>query len=126
MLRTREQNRASGAYARVEAVAPHKREDYGRLAHKLPILIRQAGLAQALAFVMAKQKDGGLLSDLAASLKEAGLLNEADANALTRATREADLLTYQLLTSETLALLVWYKRYAQSVLGVASGEDDQA
>jgi CRISPR-associated protein Cmr5 len=37
--------------------------------------------------------------------------------------RKAQLGEYMRLTQHTLAALLWFKRYAQSVLGVQQGED---
>lgn len=94
---------------------------YGSLAHKLPVLIRQAGLAQALAFVDARGRDTqkDLLTHLSLTVKksEDGLLTRS---------REANLGEYVQLTRETLAALTWYKRFAQSVLEVEAGEDASA
>lgn len=116
---TREQKRAKSAF---ERVSKHKerpqdwRDQYGGMAHKLPVLVRQAGLAQALAFVESRGKDAhrALLEDLAQSLE----LSKAD---LLRQSREAKLGEYLRLTREALAVAQWYKRFAQSVLDVEAG-----
>jgi CRISPR-associated protein Cmr5 len=115
-MQTREQHFAARVY---KTVAAHKgqyndadRNKYGSMAHKLPVLIRSAGLAQALEFVATRpdaQKD--IYTDLEQVL---GLSD------LRERSREAELAEYMWLTQETLAALLWFKRYAESVLGVTA------
>lgn len=128
-IRTREQQRAHSAYTQVSAIsseAEPRRKAYGRMAHKLPVLIRQAGLAQALSFVEAKGTNGAnrIVDHLAGYLKEGKLLSDAGRNTLLSRSREADIAEYMLLTREIQAALLWHKRYAQSVLNVVQGEDE--
>jgi len=100
------------------------RKKYGAMAHKLPVLIRTAGLAQALGFLDAKSKKESeamnkrLLDDLASTLSKSStqLLSHS------RGDNNQSLGDYLRLTQETLAALLWYKRFAQSVLGVEQGE----
>lgn len=91
---------------------------YGSMAHKLPVLVRQAGLAQALAFVEARGQatQVDLLAHLSLTVdgREDGLLIRS---------REAELNEYIQLTRQALAALTWYKRFAQSVLEVEAGDD---
>ena len=91
-----------------------KINQYGGMAHKLPVLIRQAGLVQALAYVSARGKSGAkqLLEDLAR------VLGYDSSSQLLDASREAELLEYMHLTRKATVALTWYKRFAQSVLGV--------
>lgn len=94
------------------------RDAYGSMAFKLPVLIRSAGLAQALAFVEARGRaeHNDLLDHLAKAV-----LNDPSANGELLATRSRDaddLGEYVYLTHEVMAALVWYKRFAQSVLDV--------
>lgn len=120
---TRDQYYATTVYAQVEGVARENadfRKKYGGLAHKLPVLIRTAGLAQALAFVAARGENAGkhLLQHLAEALrfeKQDKLLEEV---------RTADLNEYIYLTQQALAALLWYKRFAQSVLEVDAAAQD--
>lgn len=98
-----------------------ERNKYGAMAHKLPVLIRTAGLAQALGFLDAKSSEKmneRLLKDLASTLgkRDDELLRES------RGENNQSLGDYLRLTQETLAALLWYKRFAQSVLGVEAGE----
>lgn len=120
-MQTRDQIYASYVFGRVMAI---KDEDfatrYGSMAHKLPILIYTSGLAQALAFVEAREKDGPkrLLEDLSQTV-----LGEPSARLIKRS-REDDLREYMRLTEQTLAALLWYKRYAQSILHVEADADE--
>ena len=95
--------------------------EYGSMAHKLPILIRTAGLVQALTFLQSRGKDSqkALLEDLAQ------VTVGANAVALVQQSRNAELREYMALTERTLTALKWYKRFAQSVLEVdaTAGED---
>lgn len=116
-MQTREQLYATGVFELVSRVSAARKEKYGSMAHKLPILIRSAGLAQALVFTDTREPEQRqLLIDLAT------VLGYADEQALLAATRSANLSEYMLLTEHALAALLWFKRYAQSVLKVDSAE----
>ncbi len=128
-MQTRNQELATKVFRQIETLQSDFRGDekqqkkYGAMAHKLPVLIRTAGLAQGLGFVEAKAQgnsgamNGRLLDDLTATL---GIANRGE---LLRQSREASLTSYLHLTQRILAALLWYKRFAQSVLGVEGGED---
>ncbi len=103
---------------RVWASAAHKaarevkgKEGEGKFrthALRLPTLIKQAGLAQALAFVSSRDDQGKLL------VKKLG---EALAHAdLTRAALEEPLSQYVALSRDAIAASVWFRRFAQSEL----------
>jgi len=71
-MQTRDQKYAFSAFERVSIISKKEKqfyETYGAMAHKLPILIRKAGLAQALSFVEAKAKDKAAYSSLLTDLK---------------------------------------------------------
>lgn len=73
---TRDQQYSSAAYEKMIAIKNVKSEAdvkaYGSMSHKLPILIRTAGLSQALAFVDARGKEiqRALLDDLAKTIEQ--------------------------------------------------------
>ena len=140
--RTLEQRYAANVHAKVQSFADAhptedqhsdkqknivKRNTYGGMAHKLPVLIRTAGLMQALHFASTRKKEdkpnpvGDLVRDLAAVL-------DTNADALLARTREASVPEYMHLTRQVLAVLVWFKRFAQSILDVDGSEqtDDRA
>lgn len=131
-IHTREQRQASAVFTKVQLVATERRmsdaekKQYGGMAHKLPVLIRTAGLVQALEFVAARAEkqraQKQLLDDLAA------VLGHSDSAQLRAEARSAALGPYMRLTQEALETLLWFKRYAQSILEVedASSADDAA
>ncbi len=110
-MRTRSQTYAALIYAQVSGVPKAEGQKYGTMAFKLPVLVRTAGLAQALAFVESRgsAEQQKLLQHLGAAV---GVPNLAERS------RNADLGEYMLLTRNVMAALDWYKRYAQSILGV--------
>lgn len=92
---------------------------YGVMCHKLPILIHTAGLAQALAFVELRKEPiyKTFLIDLGETISEKEVAAKA---------RTVELNDYMHLTAQIMAALVWYKRFAQSILGVdVSDVDDE-
>jgi len=113
-MKTRDQEYAISAFERVSIVSKNEKETYGAMAHRLPILIRKAGLAQALSFVEAKAADKPAYRSLLADLKATVRRNE---NLATLA-RSAELEDYMLLTKQIMDALLWYKRFAQSILGI--------
>lgn len=94
---------------------------YGGMAHKLPILIRTAGLAQALAFVETRGEPGlqQLLDDLAQ------VTIQGTGARLVARSRDAELQEYMQLSQRAMAALAWYKRFAQSVLHITTTADEE-
>jgi len=128
-MTTRQQQYATSAYQQVlqvlniaenghNANEGFKLARYGSLAHRLPVLVRSAGLAQALAYVDARGKQEGkrLLDDLAT------VVGMPDRNTLIQQSRTLALLEYMYLTDQCLDALLWFKRFAQTVLNVDPGE----
>jgi CRISPR-associated protein Cmr5 len=126
-MKTIEQELAKQVYDRVEEFAqahPVKdcpeRKKYGGLAHKLPILVRTAGLAEALAFAQSRKKDVSrekMLDDLAQ------VLGKQDRNALADTSRRAEMQEYVYLTRRAMLALKWFKRFSQSVLEVEATDE---
>ena len=123
---TLEQQRAALAYEQLQAVRQRSEQErlhYAGMAQKLPVLIRTAGLCQALHFV--KSRPGRpvlaeLLDHLAAQLRrtDAAIIDGA---ALCERARLADLTHYLWMTREALSSAEWYARLSQSELGVERG-----
>ena len=128
-MQTRDQKYASLVFHQLSQLKEQKDRDgnqnayqhYGAMAHKLPILIRTAGLAQALAFVETRGVKKPILLDLLDHLAKVTQMETRD-NLLQRS-REAHLSEYTYLTEQVMAALLWYKRFAQSVLGVQPGDE---
>jgi len=106
---------ARTVYDKITAINTAGKDDsykkkYGKMAIKLPVLVQNAGLLQALAFVEDKgvddQKD--LVKDLAA------VLNLQDAKALRDACIDLTFSEYRYLTRRAVIALTWFKRFAQS------------
>jgi len=122
-MQTRDQKYATRAFEQVSDVFQNmsevNRKKYGAMAHKLPVLIHTAGLAQALTFVESRSEEPykRLLEHLAEAV---GAGTKAD---LLDHSRTAPLAEYTRLTQEVVAALLWYKRFAQSVLGIEAGEE---
>jgi|SRR5579883_1795717 len=120
-MQTRDQKYAVDVFEKVTKTKEHGKDfyqGYGAMAHKLPVLIRTGGLMQALAYVDARGKDSQkqLLQDLARTVEQ------ADAASLLRRAREAGISEYMLLTQQVQDALLWYKRFAQSVLDVDASD----
>ena len=118
-MQTRDQKYAVDVYKRVLEVKKAEKADcdrYGAMAHQLPILIRTAGLAQALAFLDSRDTKGHkqLLIDLAATVGQPGKLLQS--------AREGGIGEYMNLTRQVMDALLWYKRFAQSVLDVKTSD----
>lgn len=132
-MQTRDQRYAEKIFEQVSAFKRqhpqpknNKLREYGSMAHKLPVLIRTAGLAQALAFVAAsgqkKPPHKQLLEDLAQAIAhQTG--DQQIATQLLDRSRTEPLGNYMKLTREALSALLWYKRFAQSVLDVEAGDE---
>lgn len=120
-MKPRGQRLAAAAYAYVEKRRgfPNAKE-YGALAHKLPTMILQNGLAQATGFLLAKggQEHGAVLDDLAAVMLAAEGCQAVTGLALHSEIINADTVTTMRLTRSALEASGWLKRYVQGVLKV--------
>lgn len=124
-MKTLDQIMAERVYERVNDYAQQypldspERKRYGVMAQKLPVLVRSAGLAQALAFVGAKATNQEayqrLLTDIAYAVMEQ---DTADSELLMQLSRSAELPQYIHLTQKTMLALTWFKRFSQSLLKV--------
>lgn len=137
-MQSKEQQRAKSAYTRIENTANSfqgdeksiktQKNEYGSMAHKLPVIIRSAGLAQALAFVNSRGKNPhhALLDDIAHTLSNVNnqFSNLNNRDSLAERSHKAQLSEYMKLTQEILAICLWYKRFAESILEVESGESN--
>jgi len=123
---TLEQKRAQHAYQCIErAKSREKPDDYGRVCVRLPALIRNNGLCQAVAFLEAKAGSGkqhfkAVLDDLARMI--GGFGNNEPGEKLAQKAREAPVGEYQRLMTEAIACANWLKRYAEAILKVSREE----
>lgn len=122
--RTRAQRQAATALARIRRIEQRsaaQRKEYKARADSFPVLVLQAGLAQAVGFMRAKAAKnpayGDYLDDLAAVL---GL--PAGQDELQRRAIDDPLRDYRQLTRQTLAAAGWLKRFGQACLSSNNGD----
>ena len=125
-IRGIEQGRAKFAYDSVNDVAQNSNEDmkkkYKSCAKKLPVLIKTNGLGQALAFINKRDDGNDKLYDTIGEWLINKQLIEANQD-LVNIVINKPSNEYRRLTTETLALLNWVRRFVDSLMkGV--GEDD--
>lgn len=127
-MKTRSQTYASTVYAQVRqilGVPEDIQKQYGTLCHRFPVMVLRNGLAQTLGFLAAKAGVGNdnahawLLNHLAQQL----LNPQANRAQLLQSVHAANLQEYRLLTRKALAVAIWYKRYAESLLDVTAGHE---
>ena len=106
---------ARAVYDKITAINTAGRDDtykkkYGKMALKLPVLVQNAGLLQALAFVEDKgdQAQKGLIEDLAVVLDFPGIED------LRNACIDLPFGEFRYLTRRAVIALTWFKRFAQS------------
>jgi len=126
---TLEQKRAALAFEHVQELKSQEKKErdrYGSMAHKLPVLIRTAGLCQTVHFVKSRNKPtlNKLLDHLALQLGRTDSSIKAG-ESLCSTVRNAPLTTYLWLTREALASAAWYARLAQSELDFVPGTEVQ-
>jgi CRISPR-associated protein Cmr5 len=113
-IQTRSQKLAREAYARIDSRKPSA--DYVSVAKRFAAMIHSCGLAQAVAFALAKKshhKD--YLEDLVMVLTRGGHQNLASAQALATATREQSVPSYLRLSRDAIEAAVWLKRYVEAI-----------
>ena len=117
-LQKRSQKFAVAAHTRVAARTDAERKtnkEYVTFAKKFPALIHTCGLAQSIAFALAKDHTA-YIADLAAVLKAIGHSNLSTANDLNQLACNELLGGYMRLSRDSLQAASWLKRYVE-VLG---------
>lgn len=105
------------AYGKVHKKGTAERDQYISMAQKLPILIRTAGLAEALAFVESRKEEAykDFLKDVATVVSGKNMRDFAEASC------SAEMQEYIYLTRRTMLALKWFKRFTESVLDPQGG-----
>src|SRR6266545_3543981 len=120
-IHTRSQKLAQAAYKQIALHTDNGQrkpnKEYVSFAKRFPALIHTCGLAQAVAFALAK-KENDYLNDLAAVLKASGHAAISDAAALDQQGRTQQLSGYLRLSRDAINAASWLKRYVE-----AAGED---
>jgi CRISPR-associated protein Cmr5 len=107
---------AQAAYARVAA---HTRvsDEYRSFSREFPTLVHTCGLAQAVAFALAKKDtkkpDNGPQYSYAHDLGQ--VLGFSNPEQLAKETRHANVSGYLRLSRDALAAAVWLKRYVEAL-----------
>ncbi|MBN8456019.1 type III-B CRISPR module-associated protein Cmr5 [Accumulibacter sp.] len=120
--KTRSQRQAEAALAAVQAIRewpPKERKEYKARADNFPVLVLQAGLAQAVGFMRAKAAKSKAYERYLGDL--AGILGMAGGDALQQRAIDAGLPDYRQLTRDTLAAAGWLKRFGQAYLSDKEG-----
>lgn len=114
-MQTRQQKRAQKAYERVSGDIPENKEAYLRLAKKFPALVHSCGLAQSLAFVAAREREGSRIGEK--YIKHlTSVMALPDGTDLQKKSRTVELMEYQHLSWEAIESATWIKRYAEALL----------
>jgi len=120
-VHTRSQKLAHAAYSRIgihtENGQKKPEEKYSSFAKKFPALIHTCGLAQAVAYGLAK-KETDYIQDLTEVLRAAGHSEITDREPLEHQARNQQLDGYLRLSREALNAAGWLKRYVE-----AAGEE---
>ncbi len=105
---TKQQIRAKKAFDCISSVKKDS-DNYCQFAKKFPALVHNCGLAQAVAFLQAKE-GAAYLNDLAK------VMGKKDNEEVGELSRTVDLLEYQHLTREAIESATWIKRYSEAIL----------
>ena len=115
---TREQRFADKIFGQVEEISKlgdqSKKDEYKSMTENFPVLVRTAGLAQALHFVESRNEK--LVEHLSITLEIQGNDGKEKRKNLLEKSRRATLDEYIYLTEKVLTALQWYKRFSGSLL----------
>lgn len=130
-MQTRSQTDATRVHTQIVALTKEQHTVYGRLCNRFPIMVLQNGLTQALGFIAGKAGTQSASAQAFACFGNdvAHLLADEDLAAFMPQLLSTDLAGYQRLTRRALAVSLWQKRFAESVLGIGpddGGQDDAA
>ena len=90
---------------------------YGGLCHSLPVMVLESGLTQTLGFLVTRG-NGDPNGPEATLVRHIGTILGVEDDAVLRHVRQVELMDYIFLTQRFLKAMVWFKRYAQSILKV--------
>jgi CRISPR-associated protein Cmr5 len=120
-VHTRSQRLAQAAFPRIQSRMQGLREkafdEYRSFVKKFPALIHTCGLAQAVAFALAKQEND-YIEDLAEVLRDSGHPEITSAQTLHERARTQPLSGYLRLSRDAINAASWLKRYVE-----AAGEE---
>jgi len=109
----RNQKMAQIAFECVQRRVGDAFEEYSTFAKKFPALIHTCGLAQAVAFALAKQQNH-YLEDLTSVLRAAEHTTIPDGASLDERARKSPMSIYLRLSRDALQAAHWLKRYVEA------------
>ena len=123
-IRGIEQGRATYAFNKVSDIRNdlplEKQKKYKSNAKKLPVLIKTNGLGQALAFIEKRDGYSELFDQIEEWLQKKQLITT---NQMVEEVIGFDSDKYRQVTTETIALLLWMRRFVDSMIeGEATNE----
>lgn len=131
LQQTKEQERAAKAWEYVTAVKGQPfAGEYGGWVKKLPALVLTNGLGQTLAFLRAKGKGKPNAPQMLYDHLSEWVMDEVapgQPDSLLEWLIKQDSATYRRATTESLAFIVWLKRFAEATLKAKEpdrGEED--
>jgi CRISPR-associated protein Cmr5 len=114
-VHTRSQRLAQEAFPRIRERLTEKRfKEYMSFSKKFPALVHTCGLAQAVAFALAKQ-EVDYIADLTAVLRASGHAEITEREPLEHHARTVPLSGYMRLSRDTINAASWLKRYAEAL-----------
>lgn len=117
-VRTTGQKMALEAYKRINDRSSKQKlsKEFRSFAREFPSLVHSCGLAQAVAFALAKGGHQLEYADDLAGVLEAAVHRDANtAQALANQTRSLSVIPYLRLSRDALAAAVWLKRYVEAI-----------
>ena len=113
--RTRTQHYAEKSLKKIQAIkGKETAKDYKSRCDNFPVMVMQAGIAQAVGFMLAKGKENQAYSQYLNDL--ASVMGEADGTAFHAKIIAVQIPDYRKLTRETLNAAGWFKRFGQAYL----------
>ncbi len=113
--RTRTQHYAEKSLKKIEAIkGKDTAKEYKSRCDNFPVMVMQAGLAQAVGFMLAKGKDNNAYSQYLNDL--ASVMGVADGKNFHDKIIAAQRADYRRLSRETLNAAGWFKRFGQAYL----------
>jgi CRISPR-associated protein Cmr5 len=127
-MHTRSQKFAQAAYPRIQtrhtSLQAKQFKEYVTFAKKFPALVHTCGLAQAVAFAVAK-KETDYISDLSEVLRASGHAELTAPTSLLLCSQSAQLGDYMRLSRDAISAASWLKRYVEAVAPKVPEEDSK-
>lgn len=137
-MKTRSQEYSKEVFEQINGLNldDSKKKTYGSLCHNFPLMVLRSGLSQSVAFLLVKTKISGeeskqstphifFLENLADLTGIDLNLQEGEKKAIKfqEKINTLELHDYMRITRRILAASIWYKRFAESLLDVNTGEE---